>query len=82
MLFAFGHPSDPENLFPIAFAAGVCLFYAKDKATRCAGVLFALAAAMAATGPAGDSDNFWIALAYIAIAIVVVLLFRPAWMRK
>jgi hypothetical protein len=81
-LLAWGHPSDPLVLLGLAFAAGVCLLYADNLPTRLSGSLLALAAALGASGPRGDPDNWLISVSWVGIAVVYMGIVRPRWLRR
>src|SRR5688572_25769723 len=81
-LIAFAHPSEPLVLLGLAFAAGVCLLYADNLATRIGGCLLALAAALGASGPRNDADNWLISVTWVGLAVVCLAVFRPRWLRR
>lgn len=73
--------SDPHLLFGLSFAAGICLIYSDNLPTRIGGALLAAAAALAASGPPSDTDNWLVSLIWLAIALVVMAVKRPRWLR-
>jgi hypothetical protein len=80
-LFAFGHPTDLTYALVLVFAAGVSLLYADNKASRVAGLLIATAAALSSSGRSAGGD--WaVGATLVASAFVVLLIFRPTWLRR
>ncbi|MBM4068884.1 MAG: hypothetical protein FJ271_08055 [Planctomycetes bacterium] len=82
IIIAWAHPSHPHVLFGLAFAAGVCLLYSDNLPTRLGGSLLAFAAALGASGPRGDPDNWFISLIWVGIAALCLVVIRPRWLGK
>ena len=82
LLLAWAEINDPHLLSGIVFAAGVCLIYADNLGVRLGGGLLSLCAGLFASGPPGDPDNWLIPVAWVVIAIVVIVCIRPRWLKR
>ena len=74
----------PEQIWmlsPLLFAAGLALLYSKEMATRIAGGCI-VAVALGTACDLSDADNWYMAVFLAIVGLVVLLVFRPPWIRK